>query len=113
MTDEPQKDNAARVESLVRAAAPASFDAGFGDRVLSRLRAGREHSFSNALNRQFRLVVPFAAAAAFLLAAFNWWGARGTSASPFDAALNLPEVTLSSAYSVPSLYGVTVPTETP
>ena len=64
MTDEPEKDSPSPIESLVRAAAPTSFDAGFGDRVLSRLHAAREHSFSNALNRQFRLVVPLAAAVA-------------------------------------------------
>jgi hypothetical protein len=111
MTDESQNDSP--IVSLVRGAMPAPFDDGFSDRVLTRLRARREHAFSTALDRQVRFVVPLAAAAAILLAAFNWWGARGTSASPFDAALNLPAVTLSSAYSVTSLYGVAVPTETP
>jgi hypothetical protein len=111
MTDESHTKSP--IAPLVRAAAPANFDDGFSDRVLSRLSAGREQAFTNALARQVRFVVPLAAAAAILLAAFNWWGARGTSASPFDAALNLPAVTLSSAYSVTSLYGVTVPTETP
>ncbi|MEP6492509.1 MAG: hypothetical protein ABJF01_07520 [bacterium] len=110
MTEQPTDDPLAAV---VRAAAPTSFDDGFGDRVLSRLGTRSDQAFTSALNRQFRLVVPLAAAAAVILAAFNWWGARGTAASPFDAALNLPQVTLSSAYSVTSLYGVAVPTETP
>jgi len=110
MIDEPTEESLA---ATIRAAAPAAFDAGFSDRVMTRLNVQREQAFTSALNRQFRLVVPLAAAAALILAAFNWWGARGTAASPFDAALNLPQVTLSSAYSVTSLYGVTVPTETP
>ena len=28
---------------------------------------------------------------ALMFAAYNWWGARGTAASPIDAALNLPQ----------------------
>ena len=40
-----------------------------------------------------------------MLATYNWWEARGTSASPIDAALNLPQITLSAAYSASSLFG--------
>jgi hypothetical protein len=120
MIDDPSKDDALQtLQSLVRGAAPQSFDAGFAERVQSRLGAQREQAFSNALQRQFRLIVPIAAAAALTFAAFNWWSAHETAVSPFDAALNLPQVALSSAYSVPSLYGdygvygVIIPTETP
>ena len=44
---------------------------------------------STALERQFRRVVPIAAAASLVLAAYNWWGARENASSPLDAALNL------------------------
>ena len=90
----------------VRAAAPERFDDGFTDRVLARIRAPRETSLGTALERQFLRIVPLAAAATLLLAAYNLWGAREASVPPLDAALNLPQVTLSSAYSATSLYGV-------
>jgi hypothetical protein len=40
-----------------------------------------------------------------MLAAYNWWGARETSSSPIEAVLNLPQITLASAYSPSVLYG--------
>jgi hypothetical protein len=49
-----------------------------------------------------------------LLAAYNWWGTHETSSSAIDAALNLPQVTLASAYSPSPLYEPTAPsTELP
>jgi hypothetical protein len=91
--------------SLIRAAAPTSFAPGFPERVADRVRADGSAMFSEALERQVRRVVPFVAAASLILAAYNWWGARGTSSSAIDAALNLPRVTLSAAYTPSSLYG--------
>jgi hypothetical protein len=100
--------------ALVESAAPARFDAGFADRVDARLRASRDSGLSVALERQFRRVVPLVAAASLILAAYNWWGARGLASSPLDAALNLPGVTLSAAYSPSTLFGMTSsPTENP
>lgn len=90
---------------VVRSARPTGFAPGFRDRVVARLRAEREQSISRALERQFVRIVPLAAAAALLLAAYNVWGARGTAASPLEAALNLPQVTLATAYSPTSLFG--------
>ncbi len=102
------------LSSLVRAAAPEQFDAGFTDRVVARLRAEREPSLSFALERQFRRVVPLAAAASLILAAYNWWGARGSEASALEAALNLPGVSLASAYSASTLFGeASIPVENP
>jgi hypothetical protein len=102
------------IESLVRSAAPASFAPGFATRVAARLRADGSLSLSEALERQVRRVVPFLAAASLILAAYNWWSARGSSTSALDAALNLPRVTLSAAYEPSSLYGdVNNPVGTP
>jgi len=92
------------LEFLVRAAAPHGFAAGFSSRVAARLRADGSVSFSEALERQVRRVVPIVAAASLILAAYNWWSARGSSTSAIDAALNLPRVTLSAAYEPSSLY---------
>jgi hypothetical protein len=99
---------------LVRSARPTSFAAGFGDRVAARLTAEREQSLTRSLERQFVRIVPLVAAASLMLAAYNWWGARGTSASPIDAALNLPQITLATAYSTTSLFGTSgVAVDTP
>jgi hypothetical protein len=82
--------------------------------VQQRIGEMRQLSMSEALERQFVRIVPIAAAAAILLGAFNWWSARGMSSSAIDAALNLPQVTLSSAYSSASLFGtVTASAEVP
>lgn len=100
--DRPSSDGA--LESLVRSAAPTSFASGFSDRVAARIRADGSLSLSDALERQVRRVLPIVAAAALVLAAYNWWTARGSSTSALDAALNLPRVTLSAAYEPSSLY---------
>lgn len=102
--DDPSSSDDA-LESLVRSAAPTSFERGFSDRVAARLRADGGMSLSDALERQVRRVVPLVAAASLFLAAYNWWEARGSSLSALDAALNLPRVTLSAAYETSSLYG--------
>lgn len=102
------------VAALVRQSAPVAFDAGFSERVMSRLAASRELSLSAALERQVRKVVPIVAAASLMLAAYNWWGARESAGSPLEAALNLPSVTLSAAYSTSTLFGETnIPVGTP
>jgi len=102
------------MESLVRDAAPSRFDEGFVRRVASRLRESREALLSTALERQFRRVVPIAAAASLMLAAYNWWGGRDSGSSTLEAALNLPRVSLSSAYSTSTLVdGTHIPMGTP
>lgn len=93
------------LDALVCDATPERFESGFSGRVLARLRADREPSFSMMLERQFIRIVPLAAAASLMLAAYNWWGTRETSSSTIDAALNLPRVSLASAYSPSLLYG--------
>jgi hypothetical protein len=94
-----------RLAALVRGAAPSRFDDGFANRVLDRVRAQRGTVLVSALERQFVRIVPLAAAAAILLATYNWWGGHAAASSAIDAALNLPQVTLSSAYSSTALYG--------
>lgn len=89
--------------ALVRGAAPIAFEPGFTDRVLARLRAEREQPFSTVFEHQFRRIVPLLAAASMLLAAYNWWGARDSTDSAIDAALNLPGVSIASAYSASTL----------
>ena len=101
--DHPSADDT--LEALVRSAAPASFEPGFSARVSARIEADGTLSLSEALERQVRRVVPIVAAASLLLAAYNWWEARGSASSALDAALNLPDVTLSAAYEPSSLYG--------
>jgi len=101
------------IEPLLRDAAPTAFAPGFAGRVHARLRAEREDVLPRALERHFIRIVPLAAAASLLLAAFNWWGARGAASSALDAALNLPPVTVASAYATASLFGSTGATETP
>jgi hypothetical protein len=96
-----------RLASLLGDAAPAAFGPGFGDRVRARLIAERAQTLPRALEQQFVRIVPLAAAAALLLAAFNWWGARETSKSTFDAALNLPQVSIAAAYASSTLFDAT------
>jgi hypothetical protein len=111
-SDEHQLDDP--IALLVRASAPHSFVHGFRDRVLSSVRLRRDISLVTALERQFIRIVPLAAAVTLLLAGYNWWGGRGTSATPLDAALNLPRVTLASAFAPAQLFGATIAsTETP
>jgi hypothetical protein len=105
MTEHESSASDGPIARLVRSARPVSFETGFAERVAARLVAEGASSLSRSLERQFVRVVPLVAAAALVLAAYNLWGARGTSASPIDAALNLPQVTLSAAYSASSLFG--------
>ena len=95
-------DPRAHFENIVRAAAPTAFGEGFGDRVLDRLERDRELTLSDALERQFKRIVPIAAAACLLLGAYNWWGARNSGRSALEAALNLPQITIAAAFSVGS-----------
>ena len=100
--------------AIVRASTPKHFEPGFKDRVIARLRANRDPELSTVLERQFLRVVPIAAAASLMLAAYNWWGAHETASSPIEAVLNLPQVTLASAYAPSVLYGAAVTgSETP
>ena len=107
-------DQRVSIGALVRESAAKNFGDGFGNRVGARLRATAESSVSAALERQFRRVVPIAAAASLMLAAYNWWGGRDSASSPLEAALNLPRVSLSSAYSTSTLVDATnIPLGTP
>jgi hypothetical protein len=110
MTDDPHMSPTDPLNALVQGAAPSAFAPGFADRVRARLAAERAHALPHALERHFLRIVPLAAAAALLLAAYNWWGARETASSALDAALNLPQVTIASAYASSSMFGGT---ETP
>ena len=111
MIDDNERET--RLENLIRGAAPAAFGAGFEDRVLQRLSAEREIPLSAALERQFRRIVPIAIAASLLLAAYNWWGAHGTGRTAIEAALNLPQVTIASAYTFSADLGGASGTENP
>ncbi len=103
MTDRHDELHDDALGALLRASAPDRFDAGFSGRVLTRRRA-EEQSWAAGLQRQFFRVVPLAAAAALLLASMNWWSARSSHASVIDAALNLPQVSLATAYASSSYY---------
>ena len=103
MTDHHDDTGDEALSALLRANVPDRFDPGFSQRVLIRLRA-EEQSLAGALQRQFLRIVPLAAAASLLLASFNWWSARSTHASVIDAALNLPQVNLATAYASATYY---------
>jgi peptidoglycan/LPS O-acetylase OafA/YrhL len=105
MTDH-DPDISEPLASLVRHAVPLGFGDGFAERVATRIEHERATSLSSALERQFLRIVPAVAAATMLFAAYNWWGAHATTASMLDAALDLPQVTLSSAYAPATLFGV-------
>ena len=96
--------------ALLRQAAPTGFGPGFGERVHARLDAERAQALPHAIERHFMRIVPLVAAASLLLAAYNWWGARGTAASALEAALSLPQISIASAYSSSTLFS---DTETP
>lgn len=100
------RDDPTSLADALRAAAPAAFGDGFSERVMRRLDAARaEPAFPDLLQRQFVRIVPLAAAAALLLATYNWWGGHRAGMSAIDAALNLPQVTVASVYSPSVLYG--------
>lgn len=111
MIDDNERET--RLENLIRGAAPAAFSAGFEDRVLRRLHADAEIPLSAALERQFKRIVPVAIAASLLFAAYNWWGAHGSGRSAIEAALNLPQVSIASAYTFSTDLGGTSGTENP
>ena len=104
MTDQHDSLPTDALARLLRDASPSGFEHGFADRVQSRLLAERTQTLPRALEHYFIRVVPLAAAATLILAAYNWWGARDTSSSVLDAALNLPQVSVASAYSSSSLF---------
>jgi hypothetical protein len=99
------------LERLLREGAAGDaprFDAGFADRVMARVAAERDARrdaqrdappLDLALWRQFRRIVPAAAAAALVLGALNWWATRDSGASPLAGAAGLPAVTLAAAFS--------------
>ena len=98
-----RRDRAARFASR----APAAFAA-----RIRRPRRRAPHAPSASSRCRARssdsscAIVPIVAAASLMLAAYNWWGARGTSASStLDAALNLPQVTLRRRTPSSSLFG--------
>jgi hypothetical protein len=114
MIDHDERFDNHPLPAIVRAATPETFEPGFKDRVIARLRANREPELSTVIERQFLKIVPIAAAASLMLAAYNWWGAHETASSPIDAVLNLPQVTLASAYAPSVLYGtIATGAETP
>ena len=91
------------LERLLREDSAPRFDAGFADRVMARVAADRAARraappLDLVLWRQFRRVVPIAAAASLVLGALNWWAARDTGASPLAGAAGLPPVTLAAAF---------------
>ena len=105
MTDHDESFDNDPFAAVVRASRPDRFESGFNDRVIARLRSDRQPALSTVLERQFLRIVPIAAAVSLMLAAYNWWGAHETASSPIEAVLNLPQVTLASAYSPSVLYG--------
>jgi hypothetical protein len=114
MTDHDERFGNDPLAAIVRTSTPERFESGFSDRVIARLRSEREPALSTVLERQFLRIVPIAAAASRMLAAYNWWGAHETASSPIEAVLNLPRVTLASAYAPSVLYGAAATgTETP
>jgi len=94
-----------RLARRIADAAPDRFGAGFTSRVMQRVERERSVSLSAALEKQFLRVIPILAAASLILAAYNWWGARNSSASAIDAMLRLPQATVASAYSTDALFG--------
>jgi hypothetical protein len=110
MTDHRHDD----LERLLRDAAPRRFADGFAARVTARLArdipqlhlvAPRELEFGEALQRQFVRIVPILAAASMLLGVYSWWNGRATADSLLDATLNLPPVSIATAYTPDRLFG--------
>jgi hypothetical protein len=92
-----------RTAELLRAARSDAFAHGFDDRVLRRWqlsqRAGDSATddWDRMLQRQFVRMAPLAAAAVLVLTVINA-GGRSQEQALLDAALDLPPVTLGSAY---------------
>ena len=85
---------------LRRRATPAAFDAGFADRVMTRVRD--ERLGGHGLPWVFARVAPLAAAAALLLAVLNLSDTAASGTSVVDRLIGLPPVTLDAAYSFDS-----------
>lgn len=98
-------DREREIAALVREHADARFEAGFTERVMARVARDGSSLLETALRRQFMRIVPLAAAASLALAAYNLWQGRRAGAGAIDAMLNLPQVTLATAYSPSALYG--------
>lgn len=84
-----------------------AFDAGFADRVMTRLHAssGRvvgEISPALALERVFRRLAPLASTAALLVVMINVLTTRSSGQPLVDRVLGLKSVTLASAYMLDS-----------
>lgn len=105
MTMHDREDIDAQLARRLADAAPNRFGAGFTSRVMHRLELERAVTLSAALEKQFLRVIPILAAASLMLAAYNWWGGRASSASTIDAVLRLPQATVASAYSSDALFG--------
>ena len=103
--DSRRDDFDPRLTRRIADAAPNRFGAGFTPRVVQRLERERSVSLAATLEKQFLRVIPILAAASVMLAAYNWWGARNSSASAIDAMLRLPQATVASAYSTDALFG--------
>ncbi|MDB4916174.1 MAG: hypothetical protein JWM95_3818 [Gemmatimonadetes bacterium] len=88
---------------LISDAHPAGdvrFDAGFADRVMSRVAARQgddDLTLEQAIARQTRRLLPALAAASLALTVWNWWSVRGTTESPIAAAFGLQPVTIAAA----------------
>ena len=86
-----------RLARLRRLSGPASFGAGFSERVMSRLAAPRPLALG--LERVFLRLAPLAAAAAIIIGAANLISSRASGQPLIDRLLGLPEVSLAAAYS--------------
>jgi hypothetical protein len=74
---------------------PVQFDAGFTDRVMSRLAT--QPRFADVLQSRFWRVGPLALAAAMLLATVNVLDTRAQSQSMLDRVLGIAPASVSSA----------------
>jgi len=97
-----------KLAAELRAAGPTSFGPGFVERVMARVPEvpAPVIVLDSALRRQFRRLVPLAAAVMVGLAAHNLiLSPAGMEQSTIEAALGLEPVTLDGAYSFePTLY---------
>ena len=84
------------------------FDAGFVDRTVARWRAERSASLETVVVGQFRRLVPLAAAAAIILAAYNVAHRQTDQGQTLVAALFgiAPRVANPNVVSIEQLYGL-------
>lgn len=112
MTDEQElrdlTESRRKLAAELRAARTTSFGPGFVDRVMARVPEAPAPVIvlDSALRRQFRRLVPLAAAVVIGLAAHNLIvSPAGVEQSAIEAALGLEPVTLDVAYAFePTLY---------